>query len=238
MDFNFFKRLSPEQKEISFFVQHIFGKKPKNISLYEKAFVHKSFIEKNQDQNGSNERLEFLGDSILNSVVAEYFFKEFPSASEGYLTSLRAKVVSRKFLNQLARQFNVGDKIKKNIDHDLSRSSIFGNTLEALIGAFYLDFGYEKTKKALIERLIMPYVTLKDLQENIKSNKSLILEWCQANQIDHQYKTEELEGQLANNKRFVAILEIQGVGAFSGEGPSKKAAEVEAAGLAWKQING
>lgn len=204
----------------------ILGFYPANFALYEQAFTHKSIT--NQTENGrqSNERLEFLGDAILGAVVAEYFFQKFPLEDEGFLTKIRSKLVSRKFLNQLSVDLGLDSFLETSIH--LNRSvSIYGDAFEALIGAIYLDKGYQQTKKFLVDKVIRDYVNIDQLLATETNFKSKLIEFTQHKKTTYHFNTVGVEAK--NNKYFKCELKVGPQQIVTGEGHSKKAAEQEAA---------
>ena len=163
--FKFFKKKIKSRGKLEKKLISILGFTPKNLSLYKEALTHKS----TRNRSTHNERLEFLGDAIFGSVVAEYVFKEFPLENEGFLTQTRSKIVSRKTLNHLATELNIDTVLKHQVS---SNRSIFGNALEALIGAIFLDKGYEFTSKYIINSLIHPHLEVARLVEETYSYRA------------------------------------------------------------------
>lgn len=159
----------------------ILGYYPKDITLFTVALTHKSV----RGRSVHNERLEFLGDAIFGSVVAELVYKEFPKDNEGFLTQTRAKIVSRKTLNALAIKIKLNSLLKHRVS---SNRSIFGNALEALIGAIFLDKGYNFTSKFIEEKLINPHLNIRKIAKEVSSHKSKLLEWGQANKKQVAFK--------------------------------------------------
>lgn len=172
--------LSPKTpKEKKLFA--ILGYYPNDIALFDVALTHKSI----RGRRLHNERLEFLGDAIFGSVVADLVYKEFPKENEGFLTQTRSKIVSRKTLNTLAIKINLNRLLKHRVS---SNRSIFGNALEALIGAIFLDKGYDFTSKFIEEKLIKPYIDIPKIAKEVSSHKSKLLEWGQANKKQVAFK--------------------------------------------------
>ena len=198
--FKFFKKKIKPRAKLEKKIISILGFTPKNISLYKEALTHKSI----SDRSTHNERLEFLGDAIFGSVVAEYVFKEFPLENEGFLTQTRAKIVSRKTLNHLATKVNLDAVLKHQVS---SNRSIFGNALEALIGAIFLDKGYEFTSKYIINSLIHPHLEITRLIKETSSYKSSLLEWGQAHKKEIIFKTISSTGK-DHEKTYEVLVEI------------------------------
>ena len=201
-----------------------------NISLYRLAFKHKS---KNQE---NNERLEFLGDSILDAVISEIIYKNFPNKNEGELSKLRSKMVSRNMLNQLANHLDLLSLLSYRETHTrqgLQNSE--GNALEALIGAIYLDQGYRACSKFIEQKLIKPYINWEKLEKEVVDHKSLLYTYCQKESKLPQFKmlTENMEDE---SKRFHIALKIDGEKVAEGFGKNKKVAEQKAAKSFLKSI--
>ena len=201
---------------------------PRNISKYKKAFTHRSIQMIDKKGNPINyERLEFLGDSILGSVIAAYLYKKVPSGSEGYLTQMRSKIVSREHLNELGKDLNLIRFVKSNIDQTNVGDNIHGNIFEALIGAIYVDKGYDFCKKFIYQNVIVPYVDIAKLEGKITSYKGLIIEWCQKQKKKYSFDTYEDSGN-DPVKHFSVKISIDGVQIAKGRATSKKKAEEQA----------
>lgn len=210
-------------------LRRILGFIPDNIELYEQAFRHKSAAE--EDSRGvknSNERLEFLGDAILDAIVADYFFLKFPYKGEGFLTKMRSRMVSRTFLNDLAKKLDL-DTFLEISEGVVNAKSVYGNALEALIGAIYLDQGYDLTKKFIIDRIISDHVDVESLIELESDYKSKLIIAAQKAK-----KKLSFEIQLIDNNDFnyyIATVVIEDTAIIDGKGQSKKSAEQQAAQL-------
>ena len=174
------------------------------------------------------ERLEFLGDSILGSVIAAYLYKKVPTASEGYLTQMRSKIVSREHLNELGKELNLIRFVKSNIDQSNIGDNIHGNIFEALIGAIYLDKGYNICERFIFRNVIIPHVDIEKLEGKITSYKGLIIEWCQKQKKKYKFETYEDTGNELI-KHFSVKVSIDGVQVAKGRATSKKKAEELAA---------
>jgi len=200
----------------------------RNINKYKKAFTHRSVQMIDEKGNPINyERLEFLGDSILGSVIAAYLYKKVPSGSEGYLTQMRSKIVSREHLNELGKDLNLIRFVKSNIDQTNVGDNIHGNIFEALIGAIYLDKGYNFCQKFIYQNVIVPYVDIAKLEGKITSYKGLIIEWCQKQKKKYSFDTYEDSGN-DPVKHFSVKISIDGVQIAKGRATSKKKAEEQA----------
>lgn len=206
---------------------------PKKINRYKKAFTHRSVQISDKKGNPINyERLEFLGDSILGSVVSAYLYKKAPKGSEGYLTQMRSKIVSRQHLNALGKDLNLIRFVKSNIEQDNVGDNIHGNIFEALIGAIYLDKGYAFCQKFIHTNVIVSYVDVKKLEGKITSYKGLIIEWCQKEKKKYTFDTYEDTGN-ETTKHFSVKISIDNVQVAKGRATSKKKAEEQAAKRAY-----
>jgi ribonuclease-3 len=223
------KYLFPPEKSFSRQLKRILGFRPRNFKLYQLAFVHKSasqFIF--NDTKVNNERLEFLGDAILDSMVAEYLFRRFPDKEEGFLTQTRSKLVNRDNLNHLAIKLGIGEMIISKMSRD-NHKSVYGDTLEALIGALYLDKGYERTKKIVLERIIQSDININRLLNTEIDFKSRVIEWGQKNKKSVSFTSfEEIEEQ-SNTPVFITHLFVVDDVVGRGSGFSKKESEQNAA---------
>lgn len=200
---------------------------PANIALYKQAFLHSS---SSKATTSNNERLEYLGDAVLDAIISEILFNRFPKKTEGFLTETRAKIVSRKKLGQIAKNMGIGEYLKllnKNIIINTS-SSILGNTLEALIGAVYLDAGYKKTYRFIVHKMVKPHVDLEKLVATEFNFKSRLVERCQKNSEVLAFEIVS-EKEYYNYRIFKAQIVIEGKVIAFGEGRNKKSAENEAA---------
>ena len=207
--------------------------KPKSKELYIKAFTHRSMNLKDEKGHPINyERLEFVGDAMLSSVIAAYLFEQVPQGDEGYLTKMRSKVVSRKHLNELGNDLNLIQFIETNIPKDHFGQNIHGNLFEALIGAIYLDRGYKFCEKFIYERVIHPYVDIEQLEGKVISYKSLLIEWCQKQKHKFNYEVYEDTGK-NEVKHFAVKLWIDGKVIAKARATSKKKAEEKASKRAY-----
>ena len=226
---------SRSEKNGNFFItiQKILGFKPKTIKHYKKAFTHRSMNLKDKQGNAINyERLEFLGDAMLSSVIAAHLFKEVPEGNEGYLTKMRSKVVSRKHLNELGKDLKLIDLISTNIPRSQFGVNIHGNLFEALIGAIYLDRGYPYCEKFIQEAVIDPYVDIESLEGQVISYKSLLIEWCQKEKKSFHFDIYEDTGK-DEVKHFAVKLRIDEKVVAKARATSKKKAEEKASKRAY-----
>lgn len=209
----------------------IVGKRPLNISLYQQAVRHVSASNLNQKGiRESYERLEFLGDSILGMVVAELLFKKFPYREEGFLTETRAKIVNRESLNLLAKKIGLHQLVKfnKHRGTNLSHKSVFGDSLEALIGAIYLDRGFRFSKKFILTKLIEPHFDIEEVTQTTSNYKSKIIEWAQKENKSLKFEIVQ-SNEEGRSKQFVTQVVIEDKPMGLGYGFSKKKAEQDAA---------
>jgi ribonuclease-3 len=222
--------LSPNRKYVRA-LKNLLGFVPGNLSLYRLAFRHKSVATAiKKGVKNSNERLEFLGDAVLGSVVAEVLFKLYPYEDEGFLTELRSKIVNRNNLNQLARKLGFDQLIQYDTRtvNSTRQGSLLGDAFEALIGAVYLDKGYNFTKKFLINHIIRSHVDIHTLEQTETNFKSKLIEWCQRHGKDVIFElTENLDGE--SSKLFSVQVNIDGEVMGLGKEFSKKNAEKLAA---------
>lgn len=214
-------------------IQKILGFVPKNIDFYKKAFTHRSTSRLDKKGNTiSYERLEFLGDAILSSVIAAHLFNEVPSGDEGYLTKMRSKIVSREHLNELGKDLNLIRFVESKVPLQHFGENIHGNIFESLIGAIYLDRGYEYCEKFIQKRVIIPYVDIARLEGKVISYKSLLIEWCQKEKKQFHYDIFEDNG--INGERLFGVkLSIDDKVIAKARATSKKKAEEKASQRAY-----
>lgn len=224
-------RLLRKKSDYEIQLERMIGFFPKNLSLYQKAFTHKSAVSPNNKSIAHNERLEFLGDAVLDSIIAHYLWLSFPTESEGALTQLKAKLVRRKTLNKLGQELNLIDFIQQKNN---TSEATYGNTLEALIGAIYLDRGYEMAQKFVVNQLI-PKLDIHAIMDTEVDFKSRVMEWGQKNkkQLDFVVTTSTS----SNTKGYEVVLEVDGDEKGTGKASSKKEAEQLAAEQLYKAIN-
>jgi len=220
--------LNEEDKYLYNELKTLLSFSPKKIHKYKKAFTHRSVQILDKDGNPINyERLEFLGDSILGSVVAAYLYKKVPEGTEGYLTQMRSKIVSREHLNELGKDLDLIRFVKSNIDQTNVGNNIHGNIFEALVGAIYLDRGYNYCQKFIYQKVITPYVDIAKLEGKITSYKGLIIEWCQKNKKKYNFESYEDTGN-ESIRHFSVKISIDGQHIAKGRATSKKKAEEQA----------
>lgn len=221
---------SHPDKDGDFFlgIKKILGFKPKNITYYKKAFLHRSMNKKDEKGDPMNyERLEFLGDSMLGTIISKYLYSEVPNGDEGYLTKMRSKVVSREHLNELGKDLGLINFVESRIPKSNFGENIHGNVFEALVGAIYLDRGYPYCEKFINARVIEPYVDIEQLEGRVISYKSLVIEWCQKQKKTFNYNVYEDTGN-DPLKHFAVKLTIAGNVVAKARATSKKKAEERA----------
>ena len=230
-----FIRFSPHQKRF-IQIKNLLGFWPSNIRLYELAFTHSSVArEVREGVKDSNERLEFLGDAVLGAIVARFLFTKFPYRDEGFLTEMRSRIVNRTYLNKLALKIGLDKLIQYDASHRMYKS-ICGDTFEALIGAVYLDKGYNFTEKIILERIIRFHIDLEELEQQELNFKSRLINFVQRNRQSIVYDAREEIGN-ERQKRYHVTLFIDEKPVADGIGYSKKAAEQAASEQAWAILN-
>lgn len=216
---------SPEDGIFFTDIQKILGFKPLNLECYRRAFTHRSSNKLDANGHAVNyERLEFLGDAMLSSVIAAYLFNEVPSGDEGYLTKMRSKIVSREHLNELGRDLDLIRFIESKVPVQHFGENIHGNIFEALVGAIYLDRGYAYCEKFIRKRVITPYVDIAKLEGKVISYKSLLIEWCQKEKKVFHYDVFEDNG-ISGERFFGVKLSIDKKVIAKARATSKKKAE-------------
>lgn len=222
--------LSPNRKYVKL-LKNLLGFVPGNLMLYRLAFRHKSVAQVvKKGVKNSNERLEFLGDAVLGSVIAEVLFKMYPYEDEGFLTELRSKIVSRINLNQLGYKLGFEQLVEfdTRVINTNRQSSLLGDAFEALVGAVYLDKGYNFTKNFLINRIIKSHIDIHKLENTETNFKSKLIEWCQRHSKDIVFElTTNQQGE--SSKLFTVQANIDGEILGSGKEFNKKTAEKLAA---------
>lgn len=199
------------------------GFTPSNINLFKLAFYHKSTSTEKLYAVQSNERLEYLGDAVLGTIVAEYLFKKYPNSNEGFLTKMRSKIVKRKSLNRIADKMGLDMLLNEYNNTRLSRSML-GNALEALVGAVYLEQGYHKTKRYVVNKILRSYLDIHELETFDDNYKSQLLEWCQKNGQTVAYKMLA-KYKFEKRDRFKVAVLIDGKKLATADDFNKKSAE-------------
>lgn len=221
----FFKRKSAHP-EIANFLFKKLGYMPSNINLFLKALTHKSFSNSRDDVD-SNERLEYLGDTVIDLIVAEHLFQKFPGKDEGYLTKVKAKIVNRKMLSYIGGELQLESFIRYRKGRSLRISTIEGNALEALMGAIYLDSDFQTAKEVFESCIIKRYINFNEVLRQEMDFKSALLIWGQKNKLDLSFDISD-EATKDNNFMYTAVVIINHKEWGMGKGPSKKEAEQNA----------
>lgn len=236
--FTFFRYRNKSDRALARSIHNIFGFYPKNIELYKLAFTHKSLSTKTM--SGciiSNERLEYLGDAVLSSVVAQFLFKKFPTKQEGFLTEMRSKIVSRSSLNKLSLKFGLDNLIHYAKTNEHCRyKSMGGNAFEAFNGALFLDYGYDFTYRIIVNRIIKAHIDLDELQKNETNYKSRLLEWAQKEKHQVNFKQVTSKGSGYSRLYVIQVL-IDEKEYGQALDHSIKGAEQLAAEKTWNMIN-
>jgi ribonuclease-3 len=230
---NLVRQILPAKNKFESNLRNILGYSPGDLNLYKTALSHRS-IKEGSDQN--NERLEFLGDAVLSAVVADYLFKKYPYKGEGFLTEMRSKMVNRVTLNDIAVRMGLKKiTIYNKGDNSLKISQIFGNTLEALLGAIYLDLGYKKTQKWIVKNVIVPYLFMEDLELLEINHKNKLYGW--ANKNGKALEFETIDERLENGRRLFTIgAVVDGEVIAEGKAFNKKDASQIAAQVAVEKL--
>jgi len=214
-------------------IQNILGLRPGNILLYRTALSHRS-VKDSPDEN--NERLEYLGDAILSAIVADYLFKRYPYKGEGFLTEMRSKMVNRQQLNDIAVKMGLKKiTLYNKFDGSLKSSQIFGNTLEAVVGAVYLDIGYNKAKKWILEQILIPHMFVDDLELVDINLKNKLIGWASKNGKTLSFDLAD-EKQESGRRIFTINAVLDGEILSQGKAFNKKDASQIAAQAAIEKI--
>jgi ribonuclease III len=214
------------------------GYVPRKWEIYKLAFVHRSAsILLPDGRNINNERLEFLGDAVLDAVIADYLFSQYPNEDEGFLSKMRSKIVKRKHLNSLAIKIGVNKLIISNSINTNGGKHIYGNAFEALVGAVYIDKGYEKTRKFITGKILEAHINLEELEHRETDYKSRIIEWAQKNRTEISFDSQEEYTGHDRSPVFISSILIAGKIMGQGKGASKKEAEQNAAEQAYNEID-
>lgn len=227
-----------DKREFGSRLKKILGFSPGNLKLYEVAFIHRSATFTLPDgKKVNNERLEYLGDAVLDAILSDYLFEKFPDASEGFMTKIRSRIVNRDILNQLAVSMGINVLLISNVSSLHSTKNLYGDALEALIGSVFLDKGFKKTKKLFIKNVLNKYLDLDKIVKTDSDYKSLVFEWVQKNKSNIIFTYNEEYDFNLKKSIFSTTLIIDKKELGTGHGSSKKEAEQEAACMAWKCIN-
>ena len=215
----------------------ILGFFPRNIQLYQQALLHKSTsLRSEKGRPINNERLEFLGDAILDAIVGDIVYQRFEGKREGFLTNTRSKIVQRETLNKLAVEIGLDKLIKYSTRSSSHNSYMYGNAFEAFIGAIYLDQGYDRCKQFMEQRIINQYIDLEIISRKEVNFKSKLIEWSQKNKTEVSFELIEQFFDQDSNPIFQTEVRIEGIPAGTGIGYSKKESQQNAAQMAIKKV--
>ena len=228
----------PQDKALYEYIHNIFGFYPRNIALYRVAFTHKSVAaETVGNYHVSNERMEYLGDAVLSTAVADYLFHTYPTQPEGFLTEMRSRIVSRVSLNKLSEKLGFSTYIRHAPDTGNQARSMGGNAFEALMGAIYLDRGFDFAKHIIIDRIVKVHIDIDELQQTDVNFKSKLLESSQKQKKSTVFKMLEEIGE-GHTKQFHVQIVIDGEPYADAIDRSIRGAEQLAAEKTWKQLFG
>ena len=230
---------SSPRKEFYLFLKDLLGFYPVNLKLYDLAFVHKSASTFDSQGNlVNNERLEFLGDAILGAIIADFLYNRFPQQDEGFLTKNRSKLVNRSFLTRLTFDMGLHVFIDSNTTKNIDKSHIYGDALEAFIGAIYLDTDYQTTKFFVTKKILSKFVNMNEIEQKDSNFKSQLIEWSQKNKKELKFDTiEEVENDKTKQPKFIATVLIDNTELGRGTGSSKKEAQQNAARETLKKLD-
>ena len=226
-----------KDRESYFCFYKIHGFFPRNIRFYQQALLHKSTsVRSEKGRPLNNERLEFLGDAILDAIVGDIVYKHFEGRREGFLTNTRSKIVQRETLNKLAVEIGLDKLVKYSTRSSSHNSYMYGNAFEALIGAIYLDQGYERCKQFMEEKILKNYIDLDKMSRKEVNFKSKLIEWSQKNKMEVSFELIEQSLDRDYNPMFHTEVLIENLPAGTGTGYSKKESQQNAAQMALKKI--
>jgi ribonuclease-3 len=226
-----------DKREFSSRLKKILGFRPGNLKLYEIAFIHRSASFTLPDgKKVNNERLEYLGDAVLDAILSDFLFEKFPDANEGFLTKIRSRIVNRDILNQLAVSMGINKILISNVSSSHPTKNLYGDAFEALIGSVFLDKGFKKTKKLFLKNVLNKYLDLNVIVTTDTDYKSLVFEWVQKNKSNLIFTYNEEYDFNLKKSVFSTTLFIDKEELGEGHGSSKKEAEQEAASMAWKRL--
>ena len=228
----FQKSYSGHQKEVAYLLRSIFVYEPKNISLFVEAVTHKSYAQSSAGKTEltppNNERLEFLGDAILDAVIAEFVYFKFDQEPEGYLTKVKSKLVNRKTLSELAGIIGLDKVLRYDDSRPINIDTLNGNAFEAIVGALYLDGGYDTTKECLLERVFPRFLDINRVLEEEIDFKSKLIIWAQRNKKEISFDPLPLKLVTEEIQHYTEV-QLDGVAYGRGKGANKKSAEQLAA---------
>lgn len=229
----FHRARNPEERRVRAWCRQELGITPGNLPLYRQALRHVSAVTEGRTDLPDNERLEFLGDAVLDTIIGDMLFAAYPDKGEGFLTRMRSKLVSRQQLNALAKKIGIERVLESNVARS-HESSVPGNAVEALIGALFLDRGFDRTRKVVV-KLLHAHFDVKEIEREDRDGKSRLLEWGQKRRKKVEFVVRE-EGGNGRGKHYVAEVRINGDVRGTGQGTSKKVAEQDAAQSAFRSM--
>jgi ribonuclease III len=227
-----------DKREFRSRLKVLLGSRPGNLRIYEIAFIHRSasFHLHNDGQKVNNERLEFLGDSVLDMILSDFLFEKYPEESEGFMTKIRSRIVNRDVLNQLAVSMEIDKLLVSNISSGHNTKHLYGDALEAFIGAIFLDKGFKRTKRFFIKEVLEKYLDLYTIINTDNDYKSLVFEWVQKKKSNLVFTYNEEYDFDFKKSVFTTILYIDKKEFGKGQGASKKEAEQEASRQTWERL--
>lgn len=232
----FYNYYLSDDREFARRLHNLLGFTPANLQIFRTAFSHRSNGSNGKEEYAlqNNERLEYLGDAVLGTIVAEYLFKKYPNADEGFLTKMRSKIVKRKALNAIGDKMGLDVLLNEHSNTRLSRS-MYGNAVEALVGAVYLDLGYHGTKRFVVREILQKLVDVEQLEQYDDNYKSQLLEWCQKHGKSVSYKLIARYKYEKRDRFKVAVL-VDGKKIATADDFNKKSAEQIASGKALEKL--
>jgi ribonuclease-3 len=231
------KLLFRKDKELYLSLYEIIGFYPHNIELYKTALLHKSIARRNEKGKPvNNERLEFLGDAILDAVVGDIVFQHFPGKREGFLTNTRSKLVQRETLNKLAQEMGINQLILSNGRSSSHNSYMGGNAFEALVGAIYLDRGYNACMRFMKKRILAQMINIDKVAYKEVNFKSKLIEWSQKNRVNMDFKSLEEKKDKNGSPYFTYQVVLEGIEGCTGSGFSKKESQQQASKLTLERL--
>lgn len=226
-----------KEKELYSSLFSIIGFYPRNIELYKLALLHKSVARRNErGKSLNNERLEFLGDAILDAIVGDIVYRHFPGKREGFLTNTRSKLVQRDTLNKLADEMGITRLVRSSGKGGAHNSYLGGNAFEALVGAIYLDRGYKACMKFMKKRILAQMINIDKMAYKEMNFKSKLIEWCQKNKVKLEFKLKREENEPNGSPQFEYCVILEGVEGCAGKGYSKKESQQKASKLTLEKL--
>ena len=226
-----------KDKELYICLYRMMGFYPRKIELYKQALLHSSVAQRNaKGKPVNNERLEFLGDAVLDAAVGDIVFRHFPGKREGFLTNTRSKLVQRETLGRLAHEIGLDSLIHSKTNGTSHNSYMGGNAFEALVGAIYLDRGYTACMRFMKKRILAQLINIDKVAYKEVNFKSKLLEWSQKNRINLEFRLDQQKKDNSGSPIFCHTVMLEGIEGCSGEGYSKKESQQKAAKLTLEQL--